>query len=610
MGNLTIILTFMASYKGLKFKLFKALNVVLLGFLLQTLLSGCTKDNASVNPAPVASSSAAATNVALPIPQNAVVLSAGNNNTDYTIVLQNAINSGKPVYLQSGTFNISKPITKNSGTLSISGNNAIIKLEPSFPNGSGNFSGAFVFSNLTSLTVNGITIDGNRANLQNAGSDWTNYIMGIQVANSQNIKIKNTNIKNAPSISFDFQSSNVISIDSCSSTNGMYHGISFSFCNNGTVINTQIIGIGNQGTNTQIGGIGIGAGGGNNFLFKNNLIENMSDCGTKTEGCNYVTWDGNNVINSGKDGIKFQNRMSDTIYGEADPNIPVVYHGSIINNTVNKIYNGRNDGSSLIQVLGAEDVEVTGNIIIGGSKTGYEDGITAWSNTATPATGINISNNTITNTNRFISLSLVSNTFVGYNNCQNKIPPKTQYNGFEADMSSNISVKHNSFQRSNTGVIDGFAAQLFGCSSFSFTSNSLTNAYSALAVTLASAKADSITNNTMDNFSSYGINISANAAGTTVNSLLLSGNTISRLGMTVPLGWMFKINPANMTINNLDLSNDKIIGNGNSGDYGITIEGSKTISNVNLTNFYCSGNAIYPTLTALTACIAIKGLNN
>ncbi|MES2266918.1 MAG: right-handed parallel beta-helix repeat-containing protein [Bacteroidota bacterium] len=585
------------------------LTLVFFSFL-QFMISGCKKDvlstsnnvkNVTDNTSPAIPKDTEAVQVS-----NAVVLTAGNEATDKTAMIQAAVNSGKPVLLKKGVYLISKPIVKSSGSLNLTGENAVILLDPSFP-AIGKYTAALNFSNLSALVIKGITIDGNRAKLKNAGPDWTNYIMGLNIVNSANIDLVNSHSLNASSISFNLENCKVVKIDGCSSINAMYHGISLQYCSNATVSNCKIVGIGNQGNSIKKGGIGILATGGDNLAFNNNYIEDMSDTGTKTEGSNYVTWTGNTVINSGKDGLKFQNLVgADQVHG-SHPQVKTVYHAKIYNNTITKIFNGRNDGSALIQIMGAEDVAVLSNKITGGSKKGQEDGISVVTNTTINANKILIENNSINNTNRFIYLSSTNQVTVSKNICKNTIAPLALYNGFTDENSNQTAVKNNTFQRSNTGTIDGFAASFYDCSNFSLINNKLLNAYTGLSARLISAKADTISNNQMDNFASYGVSIYSAKPGTVVNNLLITGNTITKMGMKGGLGWMFKIDPVNMTIDKLDLSGTKILGNGNNGDWAISIKGAQNIKDLILTDFYSDGNAAYPSQGALAAAVNIVG---
>ncbi|MFD0766889.1 right-handed parallel beta-helix repeat-containing protein [Mucilaginibacter lutimaris] len=538
--------------------------------------------------------------------KDAVVLTAGTDGGDKTALIQSAFNTGKPVILKKGIYLIKKPIVRNSGNLSLTGEDAVILLDPSFP-AIGKYTAAFVLSNLSALSVQGIAVDGNRGKLSNAGSDWTNYIMAFNITNSANINLINCHSLNASSISYNLENCKAIDINSCSSVNAMYHGISLQYCSNAKVSNCKITGIGNQGVNINKGGIGILATGGDNITINNNFIENMSDTGTKTEGCNYVTWVGNTVNNSGKDGLKFQNLVgADQVHGN-HPQIKTVYHAKIYNNTINKIFNGRNDGSALIQVMGAEDVAVLNNKITGGGKKGQEDGISVVTNTNINAKKVLIQNNSILNTNRFIYLSSTSYVNVSNNICTNAITPLTPYNGFTAENSDQTAVKNNTFQRSSTGSIDGFAASFYDCSNFSLINNKLLNAFTGLSARLVSARADTIANNQMNNFGSYGVSIYSAKPGTIISNLLITNNIITKMGMKGGLGWMFKIDPANMIIDKLDLSGTKVLGNGNNGDWAISIKGAQNIKDLILTDFYSDGNAAYPSQGVIAAAINIIG---
>lgn len=529
----------------------------------------------------------------------------GDGVTDNTAFFQKALNSGKALYIPKGTYLISKPLVKTSGTLSITADHAIIKLAPSFPAGGSDATGAFILSNLTSASVSGLTIDGNRQNLQNAGTNWTNYIMGFLFYTSSNIQLSHCNILNAPSISYEFRKCSQLTIDHCTSTNGMYHGVDFQYCNNATVQYSRIIGIGNQGTDGRIGGIGMLGTGGGNLSFKNNYIANMSDTGTKTEGSNNVTWNADTVSNSGKDGIKFQNLAgADQVYG-GNPQVYTVNYGTITNNIVNKIFNGRSDGSSEIQVWNASNVVVSGNTITGGIKTGQEDGIDVWATVGTTA-NVTISNNKISNTNRFIYLGTVSNVSVTNNICSNNALPLTLYNGFQAETSTNLTIQNNQFTRYSNTSANGTSVNFFDCGNFAFVGNTVRNGYTGLTARLTASHSIKISNNTFDNFGSYFASLGVGSAQT-IDSLSLANNSVSHFGMTNGLGWILKIDPTNLTCSYLDFSNSKIIGNGNNGEVAITVPTGGVIKQTNFTNLACSGNALYPTLQSVAGCSGFIG---
>jgi hypothetical protein len=555
---------------------------------------GCKKEIPSINAAVVVRS---VTPLASTYQNSSYVV-----GTDVTNLLQSEIAAEKKIEIPRGLYYISKPITKNGGTINIKSDGAILQMIPLFPSGRKNLSAGFVFTSLDSVAIEGITIDGNRANLVNAGKNWTNYIMGIEILTSSNIKLTKCDVINGPSISFNIKDSKNIVINNCSSINGMFHGIVFEYCSNASVSDSKIIGIGNQGIDTKKGGIGILGIGGNHLNFSNNHIENISDTGTKTEGANFVTWYGNTLKKCGKDGIKFQNLVAGENPAE-QPVVEFVTNAKIINNTIDQIYNGRNDGSSLVQIWNAHNVEVIGNIISGGSKIGQEDGVCVWSTTNIKASNITVSGNTIKNTNRFIYLSNVSDAAISENNCENFFAPKNGYEGLAVEFSDKITVTNNLFRRSATGVIDGFAAKMYESTNFIFKNNRLENAYSALGLRLATSESATVTDNKMDNLSSYAVLVYSGTPGTILNSLIMAGNTITRAGTSVGYNAVISVDPTNFNIDNLDFSNTKITGNAKFGDVGLEIKSSlKKVKTLNLRGFEVTGNVFYPSPVDLTAC--------
>lgn len=522
--------------------------------------------------------------------------------TDITTVLQNEIAQKNEILIPKGLYYISKPITKNSGTLSILSDGAVLQMIPSFPSGKKDLSAAFILTNLSNIEIEGVTIDGNRDNLVNAGKNWTNFIMGMEISTSSNVKLTNCNIVNAPSISFNISNSTNIELNNCSSINGMFHGVALQDCTNVSVTESKVVGIGNQGTDSKKGGIGILGIGGEHLSFTNNQIENMSDTGTKTEGSNHVVWEGNTIKNCGKDGIKFQNLIAGENIGVTS-NLEFVTDAKIKNNTIDQIYKGRSDGSSLIQLWNAHDVEVTGNTITGGSKIGQEDGICIWSNTAISADNILVSGNTIKNTNRFIYLSNVSNATITQNSCENLVAPKSLFDGLSVEFSDKVNVTNNLFKRSATGTIDGFAAKMYETTNFLLQNNRLENAYNGLALRLETSESSAVIDNQMENFSSYAVTVYSATPSTVLSTLKMTGNTLSKMGRSTGYSAAISVDPTNFTVNNLDFSNTKVIGNGNFGDVALEVKSnSKKVEVLNLTGFAVTGNVFYPASVDLTAC--------
>lgn len=529
---------------------------------------------------------------------NVSIYGVSDQNADNTLALQTAINTNEQIYIPAGTYIISKPLTKTSGRLIIKADNAIFKLSPIFPK-TRSFSGALVLSNLNELKIDGLTIDEDRANLLAAGRNWRNFIMGMYVSSSSNVNINNCTVKNSSSISFSVHSSSNVTVSNCTSTNGMYHGVELDACTNVTIDKFRYIGIGNQGRNPAIGGIGILATVSNHLKITGCWIEDSPDTGTKTEGCNDVTWDGNTVKNSGKDGIKFMSHFDDGIH----PAVVTVYNAKIINNVVDKIYNGRLDGSSEIQVWNAQDVTVSNNTVTGGIKTGYEAGIEIWATNGVTK-NILVSNNTILNTNKFIYISNVSNIQIESNTCENTVDPISAANGFEAENSNSFTVTKNVFKRHGTTLINGVGVHFYNCADFSFTYNSVINAYGGIRATFTNSQTIDLSKNIWDNLGTYFASIGVDSART-VQNLLLNDNVISRVGTGTSL---FKIYPLNLTLQHLNLTNTKIIGNGNNNRWAVEIPAGGNIAETDLTNFSSTGIAPYPQLAVLTGCKRIIGL--
>ncbi|HEX7366911.1 MAG TPA: right-handed parallel beta-helix repeat-containing protein [Pelobium sp.] len=525
--------------------------------------------------------------------------------TDITAILQSEVDRQKDILIPNGIYFISKPILKNGGTVNILSDGAVLQMMPSFPSGKKDLSAAFVFTNLLSARVEGLTIDGNRANLVNAGNNWLNFIMGMEISGCENVTLQNCGIINAPSISFNITNSNHIILNKCSSVNGMYHGVALQNCTYARVDSSKVVGIGNQGTDSRKGGIGILGIGGEYLTFTNNQIDNSSDTGTKTEGSNHVVWESNTIKNCGKDGIKFQNLIAGENPGVTS-NLEFVSDAKIKNNTIDQIYNGRSDGSSLIQLWNAHDVEVTGNNLSGGSKFGQEDGICVWSNTAVNAANILVSGNVIKNTNRFIYLSKVSNATISQNNCENLVAPKSAFDGLSVEFSDDITITNNLFRRSATGSIDGFAAKMYQTTNFLLQNNQLQNAYHGLALRLETSASAAVIDNQMSNFSSYAVTVYSATPETVLNTLNLTGNTISKVGTASGYNAVITVDPTNLKINTIDLSNTKIIGNATYGDVALEVKAStKKVDVLNLTGFSVSGNVFYPATVDLTACQTI-----
>ncbi len=573
------------------------LRLLAFSFFAVTVFSNCSKNvNDTPGMPPTALPAIDGSNFV-----NVSAFGVSTDNPDNSQALQNAITKNEQIYIPAGTYLISKPILKSSGKLFIKGDNVVLKMSPNFPIAAPRFTGAFILNALSEVQITGITVDADRANMHGVGRTWRNFVMGFTVNNSSNVTFTNCAVLNSPSISYVIHHCTNVVMNGCSSINGVYHGVELADCVNTTIDRFTYKGIGNQGNNAAIGGIGILGTVCDHLKITNSLIEDFPDTGTKTEGCEDVTWDGNTVRNSGKDGIKFMNHYADGYYRE----VGTALNARIINNTVDKIFNGRKDGSSLIQVWNAQNVVVSNNIITGGSKTGLEDGVQVWASTGITK-NIVVSNNHILNTNRFIYLSVASDIKIDGNVCENTVDPLTAANGFQAELCKNFSVTRNTFKRHGTTDINGAAVFIYNSSDFSFTTNSIFNANRGLQASFTNSQTIDISKNVWDNLGTYFAAVGVNYANT-VHNLLLNDNVVSRVGAG-PL--LFKINTGNLTIDHLNLSNTRVIGNGLNSRWGIEIPLGGNIAETDLTNFSTSGLALYPQIIAIRGCKKIVGFKS
>ena len=65
------------------------------------------------------------------------------------------------------------------------------------------------------------------------------------------------------------------------------------------------------------------------------------------------------------------------------------------------------------------------------------------------------------------------------------------------------------------------------------------------------------------------------------------------------IGFIFKIDASNLISKKVDASNNKFVGNGINGDYGMVVTTGGAIDTLDITNVVCTGNATYPTLSQL-----------
>lgn len=329
---------------------------------------------------------------------------------------------------------------------------------------SGFQNGIFNFKNLNSVKINGAFIDGRRSSLTSANTpDHIAYSSlavfsnqwvpgGFQTEECDNIIIENCTINEplATGISVLY-ATNVILKNNIIYKPGA-HGIFVQNCYNTQVLKNNIEGLDFEVTsNTTMGGIGILLQKSEDLYISENKIFKMTDTGTKSEGCNYVSWVKNHVKEFGKDGIKFQ----DYDVSGGTTNVYSVHHCIMDGNVVEDMLIKRTDGSACMLAYSAENVTMVNNEINSHKRstttlvnppdnTLKHDDIGIFINGSYNTTyNLTIANNIIKDTPKAVVVGNVSYGKVANNILQDCIT------GVSIEQSSNIEVNNNILSRSS-----------------------------------------------------------------------------------------------------------------------------------------------------------------
>lgn len=205
------------------------------------------------------------------------------------------------------------------------------------------------FQSTGNIFIDGFTFKGNRQAL--GVTSWTNYIHCISADTAASVVVNDCVFYDYPSIAVLVMYANYALVMNCSFFNGMYHGINFQSCDDVYSVGNVIRGPGDMGTNPIAGGIGVLATLCSRAYISACDIEDTSDTGTKTEGCDESFYIGNRLQSCGKDGIKVQGY----------PSRPQCKRAVVQGNQVTDLYPWRTDGSALILVADCEYATVIGN---------------------------------------------------------------------------------------------------------------------------------------------------------------------------------------------------------------------------------------------------------
>lgn len=402
--------------------------------------------------------------------------------------------------------------------------------------------------NSKNVKISNIDFYGRRSFMSPVVVDWTNYIHSLNINTSETVSINNCGSFDSSSISFSiFNVTKKVNISKCLSDNAMYHGVFVKNSSNltidGNIINAYSI----VTDNPAIGGIGVLVTLSNYVEIKNNYIKNAADTGTKTEGCNFVLYENNVVENSGKDGIKVMGYFG---------GFETVSHAKIIGNTVNGLFSGRSDGSSLIATQGVSDVIIANNSVLGTKVAGgtLEDGIRCIKATASIFQDITIENNIIKNvlSNGITIDSLDKNLLINNNQIiENRLSINAS---IIVDSGGNSTISNNSII--NYGSNFGAGIFYIQPTSTTISNNVIKNKDLGILANLGHSDKIVFTNNNILNSGNSGIAIYTKDALSTYNIdvLDLSNNTIQNSGVTNNTIAALRFYDGNMVVKSLNLA--------------------------------------------------------
>jgi len=314
----------------------------------------------------------------------------GDGVADDTDALNAWINSGNNLYLPSGTYKVSDEILSNTPreNLIITGSpDALIVATSDF-----NQAKALIrIDSVSNLIIDRMRIE---SNADTAVPEITTFgidVDNIKIQDCENVTIQNCVLTKALGAAIETKNVNNLKIinNTCPKVENyvfrVYGGENILIRDN-TASGKGL----EQHDATTVGQTpGIMATLSKYVIIEGNNINDFKNTGTKTEGCEYVTYSKNTVRNVGKDGIKVQG------YGGAR-----TYKAIVVNNHVENLHPYAPDGSSLITVQDCSEFVIQGNIVSGGVRegdTGSERGITVLAGGGTFSKLGNVIGNVISN---------------------------------------------------------------------------------------------------------------------------------------------------------------------------------------------------------------------
>ncbi|MDL2344453.1 right-handed parallel beta-helix repeat-containing protein, partial [Deinococcus sp. MIMF12] len=316
----------------------------------------------------------------------------GDGRADDTAALNRAAAgaAGRDLVFSAGTYLIRGPVvfTGYRGQTVLAEGGATIQAARDYRHGSAD--GMLHFQQPRDVTVRDLKIVGNR---DPEANPYAVFIDGLRIAGGKDITVSGLTVVNAPTNGIAVVDSDTVTLRG----NTMQSAGGAGGWSQRTVhqrwLNNTVIGFGDPAGRLKAG-LGLFATIGDDFLAEGNVIRNVANTATKTEGVSNVVYRGNTVDVFGKDGIKVMPYPGHSTS---------VRNAVIENNTVRAWRAWASDGSSYILLHAVIGGRVRGNRIegTGGTPEVYgEDAIkvNAWGGTA--SRDILIENNEARNTRR------------------------------------------------------------------------------------------------------------------------------------------------------------------------------------------------------------------
>ncbi|MVN87141.1 hypothetical protein GO986_10205 [Deinococcus sp. HMF7620] len=321
----------------------------------------------------------------------------GDGTTDDTAALNRAASqaAGRDLMFPAGTYLIRGPVVfsgfKDQTVRGAPG--ATIRAAPDYQRGK--VEGMLHFDRPVGVTVRDLKVVGQRVP---GANPYATVIDGIRVTQGRNITLTGLHILDAPTNGIGVEDTDTVTLrgnvlERAGGAGGWSHRTVHQ-----RWLNNTVIGLGDPGGKA-LAGLGFFATIGDDFLAEGNVLNNISNTATKTEGVHHVVYRNNTVDVFGKDGIKVMPYTGATATVE----------GAVIeNNTVRARRSWAPDGSAYILMHSVNGGQIRGNRIegTGGQPEVYsEDAIkvNTWAS-GPPSRNIVIEGNQVRDTRRGIRI--------------------------------------------------------------------------------------------------------------------------------------------------------------------------------------------------------------